>query len=611
MSQKTLTSTIFKSFFPLFFSCVLILITALLALIYLQRHTNNIVYKRIPVTEAASELVISIDNCILELKNWIMTEGKQMLSCHSKFDSNLEVLEKTIGAQAQAKINVTKKLLKNLEDSISYIEDLTKIPTPKLKELVYEKDLLPIYSKIQNILNTIPPQERENREIHKVEMEATLIDNALRQAIKDVHNENNDLDLLKNLERKYYSEKKKTDALETEPKINLKNTVYYKALTHEHKKYKKLSEIILDTKKATVWRHARHIIKIDIHPLAGDIRRGLDTLKIQNSQLLESTTNHSIKLTWIIIGFLLMAITVMGILTILSVKSIANSFQEKIDALSQAASLIGKKSFEPLVLHQDSPVELKFLADNINQSAEKIKNQTKELQQVINALKIYSQIISHDLKTPIINVIGYINVLNELVSAIAKKNNEVVSEDNIDGLVSSLDHLEKSFTKIQVFISSIINNSRIFSHNTIKQETNIQSLVCDVLAFFPSDSHKLDLNIPNDLTVETDAFLLEHILMNLVDNAIKYARDNAPLKIAIQASVNESEIILSVKDNGIGVNSAVDIAEPFFQEMNKAEGFGLGLALAVSMAEQLEGRINWDNNINDFGTEFKVYLPIK
>lgn len=132
---------------------------------------------------------------------------------------------------------------------------------------------------------------------------------------------------------------------------------------------------------------------------------------------------------------------------------------------------------------------------------------------------------------------------------------------------------------------------------------HIEHLVKGVLAFFPQNSHTIQLRIP-------EGFLLENILINLVDNAIKYADDSRKLELSTGAIIDNKELNVSIKDNGIGVNTFMNLTEPFFSRNKRKRRVDLCLALTVSMPEQLDGRLTWANNTNGEGTEFQIHIPV-
>lgn len=118
---------------------------------------------------------------------------------------------------------------------------------------------------------------------------------------------------------------------------------------------------------------------------------------------------------------------------------------------------------------------------------------------------------------------------------------------------------------------------------------------------------RLQIDIPGDLLVSVDPVLFEHVLINLVENAIKYGKD----PFVITARCQDSHVELTVRDHGAGFppGSEVRMFEKFFRVPGtRATGVGLGLAVCRGIVEAHRGTITADN-APDGGARFRVVLP--
>jgi signal transduction histidine kinase len=110
--------------------------------------------------------------------------------------------------------------------------------------------------------------------------------------------------------------------------------------------------------------------------------------------------------------------------------------------------------------------------------------------------------------------------------------------------------------------------------------------------------------------VFADPALLRNILMNLVSNAIKFSPENAG--IHVELNKGDVELVLSVKDEGIGISTEDQehLFERFFRAKNAAniQGTGLGLHIVGKYVELLEGRIDMESEL-DKGTCFYIHIP--
>jgi signal transduction histidine kinase len=123
----------------------------------------------------------------------------------------------------------------------------------------------------------------------------------------------------------------------------------------------------------------------------------------------------------------------------------------------------------------------------------------------------------------------------------------------------------------------------------------------------------LQLQITEDIRLKGDQFQLHRLLLNLVNNAIKYTPENGSVEIRL--AVEGSEAVLGVADSGIGIAAEhlPHLFERFYrvdEARNRSEGgTGLGLAIVKSIAEAHEGRVEIESTPGQ-GSVFSVRLPL-
>jgi two-component system phosphate regulon sensor histidine kinase PhoR len=126
---------------------------------------------------------------------------------------------------------------------------------------------------------------------------------------------------------------------------------------------------------------------------------------------------------------------------------------------------------------------------------------------------------------------------------------------------------------------------------------------------------ELELNAENDF-VEADEVHLSNLVNNLIDNAIKYSKEDQPPVIKISTASTNKSIIITIEDNGIGMTkeTAKRVFEKFFRahtgNIHNVKGFGLGLSYVKTMVEAHEGNIKVDSILGK-GSTFTIELPIK
>jgi two-component system sensor histidine kinase/response regulator len=125
---------------------------------------------------------------------------------------------------------------------------------------------------------------------------------------------------------------------------------------------------------------------------------------------------------------------------------------------------------------------------------------------------------------------------------------------------------------------------------------------------------KIHSEVKDDLFIYGDKNMIKTILRNLLSNAIKYSYRSG--KINVCATVNVQEVIVSVKDNGIGIpeeniNKIFRIdAKYSIPGTENEQGTGLGLKLCKEFVEKQGGKI-WVESIENKGSEFKFSIPVK
>jgi two-component system phosphate regulon sensor histidine kinase PhoR len=123
---------------------------------------------------------------------------------------------------------------------------------------------------------------------------------------------------------------------------------------------------------------------------------------------------------------------------------------------------------------------------------------------------------------------------------------------------------------------------------------------------------KISIQARGDLTIKADKLHMQSVIFNLLDNALKY--NNASPVISIDLEGNEKEIIIRVRDNGIGISPEYrsKVFEKFFRvphgETHNAKGYGLGLSYAAHVIERHKGKIILESERGK-GSIFTITLP--
>lgn len=241
---------------------------------------------------------------------------------------------------------------------------------------------------------------------------------------------------------------------------------------------------------------------------------------------------------------------------------------------------------------------------NRNISDRVAKNKELEsLVQVTNRqnerLREYTYITSHNLRAPIANILSLCNLLKD-------DPGDPILVQMIESSAQQLDHMMKNLNELLTIEKD--------SHSLVKKEIQLQKEIQNQLSLYVSDKSKhtkIDIIIPNDLFLYTIPVYFESIINNILSNAMKYISPNSIGHIRIEAKESEEFIILTIADNGIGIDLEKYGSKMF--KMNSRfhpniEGKGMGLFLTKYQIESMGGKIEVESEVHK-GTSFHLYFP--
>ncbi|MFH0764340.1 MAG: ATP-binding protein [Candidatus Omnitrophota bacterium] len=214
--------------------------------------------------------------------------------------------------------------------------------------------------------------------------------------------------------------------------------------------------------------------------------------------------------------------------------------------------------------------------------------------------------VSHELKTPLTSITGFI---------------ETLLEGALDDKENSREFL-KIIQEHAARLNNLVNDLLLLSHLESKEiamekkDVDLRQQAEEVILGFKSHLRKKNVGVENELPpgllVKADKNRIEQVLTNLIDNAIKFNKEKGFIKIYSQAFDDNIKII--VEDSGIGIPEK-DLGRIFerFYRVDKARsrelgGTGLGLAIVKHMVELQEGEVGVEST-EGFGSKFWFTLP--
>ena len=214
--------------------------------------------------------------------------------------------------------------------------------------------------------------------------------------------------------------------------------------------------------------------------------------------------------------------------------------------------------------------------------------------------------VSHELKTPLTSVTGYAQVLKRMA---------IKSED--ERTSSLLEKMELQVKKMSAMINGFLNISRLEA-GKIQMEVQVfdmDLLIKEIVEEFTATTsgHLIKYTGEQLNVVQADKDKIGHVVNNLISNAIKYSGSSSLIKISCNSQ--EGEMLFSIQDQGIGVNSQ-DLPKLFDRyyrvqgsQSTTISGFGIGLYLSAEIIERHGGRI-WAESEPGIGSTFHFSLPV-
>jgi len=241
----------------------------------------------------------------------------------------------------------------------------------------------------------------------------------------------------------------------------------------------------------------------------------------------------------------------------------------------------------------------------VEESKAQILAQKEQLEQSNSEKNKLMSIISHDLRTPLINIQTYLQLLN---------NRKIDGKDRIM-LETSL--LQSTNSAVEM-LSNLLHWSKTqmeglhVSLQEVNLLTALQSTM-DMGQLYASKKEILFIhNIPSDINVTTDVDILQLVIRNIITNAVKFTPQGG--KIQVNAELNLNECKITINDNGKGISPEKQEkifsinAEPTYGTNNE-KGVGLGLMLCKEFIEKQGGKIEFESIIAQ-GSNFFVYIPV-
>ncbi|NLJ71505.1 MAG: PAS domain S-box protein [Syntrophomonadaceae bacterium] len=240
-------------------------------------------------------------------------------------------------------------------------------------------------------------------------------------------------------------------------------------------------------------------------------------------------------------------------------------------------------------------------------------NSRIEAEEALRSKEEFLTVISHEIRTPMTGIIGYVELLGDLIDNSKQENYLNAIKENADNLLELFNDI--------LDLSKIDANKIVVEQNVLNLKDIVQSVIKICMPTICAKNLELIVDIDPKLPTEiiSDSIRIKQILNNLLSNAVKFTHQgkiNIIVKKGQLLSKHKFQLIIEVSDTGIGIpsNKQTLVFEPFTQvdssTTRKYGGTGLGLTIVKKLVNILEGELSLESE-EGIGSTFKLTIPVQ
>jgi signal transduction histidine kinase len=253
---------------------------------------------------------------------------------------------------------------------------------------------------------------------------------------------------------------------------------------------------------------------------------------------------------------------------------------------------------------------------------ERVAERTTSLTRANEEIQRFAYIVSHDLRSPLVNIMGFTSEMEVGAEALKRfiggdeQQADRAKAAALEDIPEAIRFIRASTDRMDTLINAILRLSREGRRELNPEPIDLVKLFAATAA---SVKHQLDeadatLSVPDKAPIiVSDRLALEQVVNNVVDNAVKYLARDRPGRIAIVVTSSPGGIGIAVSDNGRGI--AEQDSERIFELFRRAgaqdrPGEGIGLAHVRALARRLGGDISVRSELGR-GSTFQIDLPMR
>ena len=317
-------------------------------------------------------------------------------------------------------------------------------------------------------------------------------------------------------------------------------------------------------------------------------------VKMQDEIVLIQTANHNMLL---LNNFMRPALTGLLFSIVFLMMSFLSSSRiaRPVSQLTRAVQHVSKGDFS-IQLPEDQDDEMGNLMRSFNRM-------TDALEKTSSRQKDFISSVSHEFRTPIASIKGYARLLK------TEGLDEEKRQEYTDMIAQEADRLSR-LSETLLRLSALEQQTDPASISTFRLDEQVRQVLLRMEPQWSAHDIEFDLDL-QELTVESDAELLNQVWTNLIQNAIKFSPDESQIHVAVRKNGEQAEF--EVTDHGIGMSEETQrrIFDRFYQgdRSRSREGVGLGMSLVRRILNILNGEISIQSELNK-GTTMIVRLPM-
>lgn len=307
-------------------------------------------------------------------------------------------------------------------------------------------------------------------------------------------------------------------------------------------------------------------------------------------------------------NILYVAIGIILVSSIILVIYLSGKISKPILELTKATGRIQKNDYSQLV-HSKGPQEFQDLSNAFNSMIVSIRKQRKELEELDQAKNEFTSMITHEIKNPLVPIIGYSDILLQEVSLgnLTERQKNAVQIILKNSL--TLEKLTSDFLDVQKLELGKMN----FDKNSIASNDILDEVFSQQKSILDKSGVSFSIKQNDVRVLNMDKIRIIQIFNNLINNSISFL-DKTEKTIQIGSYKKDSDMIFYVKDNGVGI--PLEKQEHLFQKFYQADtshtrkhgGTGLGLSICKGIVDAHDGQI-WCESQEGVGTSIFFSIP--